>query len=446
MALADLELLSRSDRLRLGLLVAILVAVAIWASVKLVEPGPPRHIVLASGPESGVYHRYALRYIQALRRNGVTVEERLTGGAADNLRLLLDPKSGVDVAFMQAGVPTFPAADRLVMLASLYYEPLWIFYRGPDTLTQINHLHGKRMAVGVPGSGTRTLIDRMLDANGLLMSDGLPRDNTEVVPLGGDEALKALQAGEVDAALFVGGAQAPAIQKALRDPRIKLMSLTDADAYPRQFSYITKLTLPAGTIDLALNVPEHDVALIGTRAMLAARDDFHPALINLLVDAARDIHGPQGYFENAGEFPGTGPVDLRVSPYADQHKRFGSSFLYQVLPFWLATFVERAIIVIVPLVVVLVPVVSYLPGVLRWRIRSRVYRWYGELKMLENDVATRKGELPVEKWLADLDRIDEAVAHIRTPVGFASEAYTLREHVALVRRAVLAKAGAAATA
>jgi hypothetical protein len=184
--------------------------------------------------------------------------------------------------------------------------------------------------------------------------------------------------------------------------------------------------------------------MVGTKAMLAARDGLHPALINLLIDAAREIHGEQGYFEAPGEFPGTAPVDLRVSAYADQHKRFGPSFLYRFLPFWVASIVERTIILVVPLLVVLVPLMNYLPQFLRWRVRSRIYRWYGELALMERDVATRKGELPVEKWLHDLDRIERAVGQIRTPAKFASEAYTLREHVGLVRRAVLARAGASA--
>ena len=441
MAFDDLALLSRRDRIRLAVLVAILVAVAIWASVQFLQPGPQRRIVLASGPESGVYHKFARRYIEILGRQGIVVDERMTGGAVDNLALLLDPKSGVDVALLQAGIASFPAADDLVMLASLYYEPLWIFYRDAGTLTRLNQLRGRKIAVGAPGSGTRALAEQMLRFNGLILADGRASDNTQALPMGGDGAIDALKAGTVDAVLLVGGADAPVIQTALRSPQIKLMSLDNAGAYPRRFSYLSKLTLPAGTIDPAIDVPGEEVQMIGTKAMLVAGSDLHPALINLLVDAAREIHGGQGYFEGPGEFPGTVPLDLPVSPDADQHKRFGPSFLYRYLPFWLATLVERTIIVVVPLVVVLVPLVSYLPGFLRWRARSRIYRWYGELALLERDVATRTDALPIEKWLQDLDRIQTAVEGLKTPTMYASEAYTLREHVGLVRRAVLAKSG-----
>jgi TRAP transporter TAXI family solute receptor len=435
----DFAALSRHDRVRLALLVVALVVAVTWVSAQFVKPGAPRHIVLASGAASGIYNQYALRYKQILAREGVKVDVRMTNGATENLALLLDPKSGVDVAFMQGGVATFPAADGLEMLASLYYEPLWIFYRGPATLTQLNELHGKRIAIGPPGSGTRTLVAQLFAVNGLSNASGVGLDNTDIVALGGDDALRALRAGEIDAALFVGGADTPTIQQALRDPLIKIMNLRHAEAYARRFPFLTRLSLPYGTIDLAHNVPNEDVAMIGTKAMLVARDSLHPAIVDLLVDAAREIHGHQGYFEAAGEFPGTAQVDIPVSPYADEHKRFGPSYLHRYLPFWLATFVERAIILIVPLIVVVVPVLNFLPQFLRWRVRSRIYRWYGELALLERDVSTREGTLPVEKWLQDLDRVEQAAEHIHTPASFASEAYTLREHIGLVRRAILAK-------
>ena len=344
--LEDLALLSRRDRLRLAVLVVALVAIVLWITTQLLQPGAPRRIVVASGNANGVYHRYAQRYVQLLARDGVTVHERMTEGAAENLRLLLDPKSGVDVAFLQGGLAKSPETDGLMMLASLYYEPFWIFYRGPVTLTDLRSLHGKRIAVGAPGSGTRALAQQMLELNGVADANGIGRDNTDIVATSGPDAVSALRAGDIDAVLFVGGADTPAIQQALRDPAIKLMSLARADAYPRRFPFITKLTLPAGTIDFALGIPDHDVAMIGTKAMLAARDGLHPALINVLLDAAREIHGEQGYFEAAGEFPGIAKVDLRVSPDADQHKRFGPSVLYRYFPYSVAAFLERAIIVL----------------------------------------------------------------------------------------------------
>jgi TRAP-type uncharacterized transport system substrate-binding protein len=433
MTLEKLALLSRRSRLSAAVVILLLIGAAAWTLGHFLQPAAPRHIVLASGLEDGLFHQFAKHYVEILARSGVTVEERLTAGAGDNLRLLEDPHSGVDISFTQGGIAKFPEANDVVMLANLYYVPMWIFYRDTDTFNHVNELRNHRVAVGAKGSGTRSLVEPMFALNNLTTED------FTMLPLGNEAALRALKSGEVDAAVFVDGARNQAVWAALHDPHLRLLSYGHADAYPRLLPYIKKLTLPSGVIDVAHDIPEKDVALVGTKAMLAARDGLHPALIELLVDAAHEIHGGQGLFEEAGEFPGTTRVDLRISTHADQHKRFGPSFLYRYLPFWLATMVERAIIILVPLAAILLPLFHYLPQLLRWRVRSRVYRWYGELALLERDVAKRTGALPTEKWLADLERIERAVARLHTPSGYASEAYTLREHIALVRRAVVAR-------
>ncbi len=433
----SLELLTRHDIVRLGILLVLLLAAAIWGALHFLGGATPRHIVLASGAADGMYHAYAQRYKAILARDGVTVEERMTDGAADNLRLLLDPNSGVDVAFMQGGV-TPPDTKSIEMLATLYYEPLWLFHRKDVPFALVNDILYKRIAIGKPGSGTRVFAEPLLAAN------GITGFNTDQHSMGAIESLRALQQRKVDFAVLVGPVQAPAIWQALHDPGLEIAPIVRAEAYERRFSYISRLRLPQGAIELAQNIPAADIPLIGTKAMLVARADFPPALVNLLLDAAHEIHGAQGYFEAANEFPGIARVDIDVSTAAERHKQFGPNLLYRYMPFWVATFVERLIIVVVPLLVILVPLINYLPQVLRWRVRSRIYRWYGELKLLEREVASREGTLPVEKWLHDLDRIEQAAQGIKTPISFASEAYTLREHIRLVRRAVLAKAGTVA--
>lgn len=400
----------------------------------LLQSAIPRRIVLASGLGDGMYHQYAQRYRQILARDGVIVEERMTGGADENERLLRDPASGVDVAFLHGGVVRPAERDSLVMLAALYYEPLWIFYRDSVVHPHFDELRHRRLAVGSPESGVRAFMEPLLAANNITPL------NSELVPLVNLAALRALQSGQVDAAFLVGPAQFPAIWQALHDPELKLMSLARADAYPRKFPYITRLTLPAGTIDLALHIPQQEMKLIGTKAMLVARDGLSPAIINLLLEAARELHGQQGFFEADGEFPSTAPVDLPVSVDAARHHRFGPSLLHRYLPFTLAAYLERLVVLLLPVLFVIVPLTNFLPRLFRWRARSRIYRWYGELALLEHEVRTRTGTLPIEQWLQDLDRIGNAAARIRAPLSYASEAYTLREHIALVRDAVMAKA------
>lgn len=437
MSLSDLLLFSRRDLLRTSVLGALLVAACLWVSFLFLKPIPSRRIVVASGPESSLYHQQAQRYKEVLAREGVTVEERMTEGGGENLRLLLDRKSGVDIAFVQGGVAKFPEADALVMLASLYYEPLWIFVRRGERIDALAALVGKRIAMGMPGSGSDAL------ATPLLAASGVSSANATLLRMPADRAQRALKSGDVDVSLIVGGARAPAILAALTDPTLELVSLAQADAYPRRYPYLTRRTLPAGAIELVPLTPPRDVALISTEAMLAARDDLHPAIVNLLLELIRNEHDDQGYFEAPSEFPNIEQVDLRVSPDAVRHRRFGPSLLYRYLPFWVATFLERFVIIVVPLLVVMVPVLNFLPQIMRWRVRSRIYRWYGELTLLEREVRSREGDLPIERWLSDLERIQRAAERVTTPASFASEAYTLREHIDLVRRTVLAKAAAA---
>ncbi len=429
---------ARSSRLRLAALILALVTAA-TLGVWYLQRAIPRQIVLASGVKSASYHLDADRYAAILARQGVTVIERMTGGAGENAALLLDPKSGVDVAFMEGGVIAPADRDKVEMLAALRYEPVWVFYRGDRTLTRIEQLRYQRVAVGTPGNGGRVIVEPLLAASNVTSS------NTRLLPIGGAEALRALQEGTIDADVIVGAPRSPIIWQALHDENLKLMSFADADAYARRFRYITPLTLPAGTIDMSYRrIPAEPVRLIATKAMLVAREDLPPALVNLLLDAAVELHSEQGYFEAAKEFPSTAPVDLPVDTGADRHLRFGPNLLHRYLPFWGATFAERLIVVVLPLLVIFVPLFNFLPQVLRWRMRSRIYRWYGELKLLEVDVEARTGAPPIEKWLADLDRIEQAAEHIKTPASFASESYTLREHIDLVRRAVMAKAVASA--
>jgi len=427
--------LTAARRIVLGRRALLLVAIVIAAGLLawFVESTKPRHIVIASGPVDGLHHELALRYKAILARNGVTVTERVTAGAEENYRLLRDPQSGVDVAFMLGGVVPPDQREGLEMLAALYYEPLWVFYRSDEVLSQLDQLRYKRIAIGTPGQGVRAFLEPLLAAN------NITGFNSQFVPLGNVEALRALQAGNVDAIGLLGAVTSPAVFQALHDKDLKLMSHERAEAYQRRYPHISTMSLPPGTVDLALRIPEREVSLFGTEAMLVARTGLAPAITDLLVDAARDLHGGQGYFEARTTFPNTSVVDLPVSIEADRHMRFGPSLLQRHLPFFVASYVERLVILLVPVLFLLVPLINWLPQLLRVRARSRLYRWYGELALLERDVERRQGELPIARWLADLDRIEHAASHVRLPKSMASEGYTLREHIALVRRAIVAR-------
>ena len=427
---------SRRTLIRAGLLVVLLTALCVWVSLRFLDPIPPRRIVIASGPASGLYHHYAERYRKALAAEGVILEERTTDGATENYRLLLDRKSGVDLAFLQGGMASFPEADSLVMIASLYYEPLWIFTRRGEAADALSSFAGKRIALGSAGSGTNTL------ATQLLRASKVTAENSTLLAMPTSRSVAALKAREIDVAMNVTGPRSAALQATLTDPELELVSLAQADAYPQRLTFITRRTLHAGAVEFVPLTPPRDTALLATKAMLVARDDIHPAIVNLLLEVIRDVHNDRGYFETPNEFPNTDLVDIRVSPDAVRHHRFGPSLLYRYMPFWMATVLERFIVIVVPLLAILVPLFRFLPQIASWRVRRLIYRWYGQLIVLEHDVQAREGKLPVTQWLSDLDRIERGVERITIPASFASEVYTLREHIDLVRRAVLAKSSA----
>ena len=422
---------------RTAALLALLATACLWMSFRWLQPWPPRQLTIAAGPQHSLLLTHAEQYRDALAREGVTLVVRLTEGAGENMELLGDPQSGVDLAFVQGGQAGHVQAGKVVMIASLYFQPMWIFMRRGEAVDTLAALAGGRISTGMPGSGTHALVAPLLAASGVTLG------NTRLIDLPSDRAQAALNARQIDAAFLVGGVRTPAVEAALQDQSLVLASLAYADAYAQRYRFLARRTLYAGAISFAPVAPEKDVALVATELMLAARSDINPAIVNLLLEVVRDVHDDQGFFETAGEFPNVEQVDLPVSEDAVRHRRFGPSILYRVLPFWAAAFFERFVIIVLPLLAVLVPVIRAFPSVLAWRIRSRIYRWYGELALLEREVAAPSVQPPpIDRWLADLQRIERAAARINPPASFASEVYTLREHIGFVRRAALARVAA----
>jgi hypothetical protein len=318
---------------------------------------------------------------------------------------------------------------RLVSLGSVYPQPMMVYCRHPEPVELLSQLKGKRIAVGPEGSGTRVLALKLLKANEM---DGPP---TALLELQGDDAVKQLKDGAIDAAFLMGDSATPAVMRTLRGlPDVQLASFRQADGYLRKFKFLSKETLPEGAMDLAKNYPPRTLTLIGPTVELVARDDLHPALSDLLIRAAREIHGTPGMFRNAGEYPAPLARDFRISDDAERYYKSGEQFLYKRLPFWLASLVDRLLVLVLPLLVIIVPATRLAPAIYRWRIRSRIYRWYGALMAIEREMRGTPTPEQREKVHARLDEISRAVSELRTPASFADQLYVLRDHVSAVRR------------
>jgi len=414
-----------------------LVAGSFWLAAQFIEPMPPHRIVLATGPEGGAAHALGERYRAVLAKTGITVEVRATRGAGENVGLLAGRAAGVDAAFLVAGTVPADRTQGIVNVSNLGYAPLWGLTRGGADVTNPAGLRGKRIAVGAPGSGLDVALAPLLAAN------GISADNTTLLRLNGDEALRALAEGKVDAVFHGEGILSRLFQETLHRPDVRLMNFPRAEAYTRRFAHIVRLDLPEGTLDLARNIPDRDLALIGTTVMMAARADLHPTVIGLLVDAARDIHGAKGIFEKRGEFPHLNPVDdVPVSAAAVQYAREGPSFLRRYLPLWLADWLQRAFTLAIPLVAVVLPLMKLLPAAVQFMTRRLLYTGYADLRRVEHRLHTRDPATPVDDLAAELDRIDDWISGVRKSIFRASELYTLRVHLRVVRDAVLTRAQA----
>ena len=404
---------------------AIIVA-AFWIAFRYVRPAPPDEFVISTGFEGGAYHLNARRYGELLALDRIRVQARASTGSQENLDRLADPASGVSVAFVQGGVGDPAKYPGLVTLAALYYEPLWVFYRGDSDLVMLGQLEGKRIAIGPEGSGTRSLVQTLLAASKTGSRDRL-------LPLGANAAADALLAGRIDAAVFVAGPDASYVQRLLRAKGVRLMNFSHAEALSRRFPYLAAVKLPRGVIDIAADIPSREVTLVATTAYLVARQDFHPALVTVLLEAVNRVHRGGGAFHRAGEFPAGREGDFPLSEEAQQFFKSGPPFLQRYMPFWVANLLQRLLILLVPLIAVAIPVMRLFPGVYAWRVRVRLFRWYRELAKVEAE--STKGPAPqrVQELLARLEAIEEGVGRTRVPLLYTDYAYNLKLHIDLVR-------------
>ncbi len=410
--------------------VLVLIVAAFFLAMHFMPPPPPKQVTIATGGESGGYYAFGKRYSEVLARSGVKLDVRTSAGSIENLERLQNASGGVSIALLQGGIGNSEIAPGLMSLGRVFHEPLWIFYRGPK-IERLADLRGKRLAVGIEGSGTRALVNDILKAGQITAS------SATLVPVTGQPAVDALKKGELDAIFLALAPQAPLIQSLVRDKDVKLMSLVQADALTKIFPYLAKLTVPQGVFDLASNIPDQDITLVAPQAALVAQNSLHPAIIALLAEAAQEVHGKASLFAKAGEFPTQTDPEFEMDPDALRYYKSGPTFWKRFLPYWIANLVERAIVFLVPLLTVLIPLVKILPALYKWRFRQRLLKWYARLKEVEEDVSEVVPGPDARSAAATLhtklDNIDDAVGRLAVPIQFAEQFYNLRNHLDLVR-------------
>lgn len=423
-----------SSALRVWIVTLLLALFGFVIAFQFVGPAPPDRVVIAAGPEDGIYARFATRYQTFLEQHGITLEIRFTSGSIENLEQL-DRDNDVQIGLVQSGCGDRANSPYLRGLASLAIEPVWLFHRQDLPLADLRDLRGRRLGTGLEGSGSRIVAMEVLRKNGLDAS------SVTVSPLANDQSAAALEAGTLDAACFVVGSESPLVKQLLASSKITLFEFERADAYAQIFRHFSRVVLPRGVVDLELDLPPQDVELIGTLATLVAHQDLHPAVIDLLLQAADEVHRSGSLLEAPGEFPSAHRVDFPLSKEARRYFKHGPPFLQRYLPFWAATFLDRMKVMLLPLLTLMIPLIKTVPPLYRWRMRNRIFRWYRDL--IEVDLALKPGisDEQAAAQVTALDRIEADVEQVTVPLSLADELYELRVHIELVRSKVRSCSG-----
>jgi uncharacterized protein len=416
-----------------GWMVAV-VAVAVVLLFLLVDPTPPRAIELATGSTNGAYHAFGLRLAERLAVDGLEVRLVPSAGSIENLERLRSKEGSVAMALVQSGLVVSNAASGetdLRALGSLFLEPVWVFHRRSLPLTSLRDLAGKRVAVGIEGSGTLPAALAILEANGLLGPDG---DRVETVKVGGESAAEELLAGRVEAAFFVAAPSNMVVHRLLREPEVDFHGLRRGLAYQAVFPRLMTLEIGEGQLDLAADVPDEDKTVLAAAVTLIVNDRYHPGLTPLILDAAKEVLRDGGALERPGAFPADYPTDFELLREADHYHRFGPPFLMRYLPFWVATVAFRILIMVIPLLALLIPLIRITPPLYVWRTRARIYRWYKHLREIDQRIDSGSIQATVDEDIAGLLELENEILKVQVPLSYADELYDLHLHIEWVLR------------
>jgi TRAP-type uncharacterized transport system substrate-binding protein len=409
---------------------AALIGAAVWIAFAFLRVTPPRTVTMATDPEGTTSAELGKRYRELLAVNGIDLRLMSSAGAVEDVARLRDPHSGVDIAFVPGGIIASQQSKDLVSLGTLFYEPLWVFYRGPRIAEIHESMQGKRISVGSEGSGTRALAVKLLAQTGIV-----ERRNATLLGLTPEVAAKQLLHGEIDGAIMLTSWESPVVRQLLAAPDINLANTPRADAWVVLYPFLNKLILPAGVGDMANNRPPADVMLIATKTSLVVRSDLHPAIQYLLLEAASQIHSGPGVFRQAGQFPAAESIDVPLSAHARQYYKSGPPFLQRHLPFWLAVLVQQLLVALIPLAGVLYPLVRFTPSAYDWAMERRVFKLYEELQRLEDRLAFDSGKpQQVDDVLTQLERLDKRASSLQVPVSFRPRLHSLRSYIRLIRQ------------
>jgi TRAP transporter TAXI family solute receptor len=415
----------------------ILCVAAFWFTLHFVKPAPPDHFVITTSTKTSAYYQLAQRIKEEAAKKGVKIEVRESGASSENLKLLKDPNSGVQAGFVQGGLTNSIDSPTLHSMGRLITEPVWVFYRGAEKLEYLTQLKGKRILTGPAGSGTSIPARKLLEAN------GVTAENATLIPMPLADYSAEFEKGTADAGFLVVGAEDGRLQALLRQPGIRIMNMAQSGALIQRYPYLSPVTLRQGVVDFVRNVPEADASLVATKAALLVSDDLHSALVTVLSQAILTVQSKPALKDTGDAKLFTLGVDalsedpeFAVPDDARRVYKNGATFFQRVLPYWVATLVDRAFILILPLIGIILPLARLVPVIYNWRMKRRILNWYRELKNLEHSLPKAAALDVIESREHELAHIEDGVQKISVPIHLSADFYELRNHVEFVKRRI----------
>jgi TRAP-type uncharacterized transport system substrate-binding protein len=413
--------------LALVIVLLVLFLAGIFCLCTALHPLPPRRITMATGPDGSNYAFWGKRYKILLAKEGIELDLVATKGGVENLKLLRDPNSGVQLGFVEGGVASDSDSPDLVSLGTLGYEPVWFFSRKVASDRGLFAFRGKRVSIGPEGSDSRALMDELLKRNAL---DTGAFHELNLEP---EAAAAELLNGNIDACVLMTSWGSPVVHQLITAPGIDLASFSRADAYVALFPSLSKLVIPAGVADLENNRPPRDTTLLATKTNLIVRGNLHPALQYLLLETASQIHSHGGIFQKAGEFPAPEALEIELSSDARHYYKSGRPFLQRYMPFWLAALVEQAAVLVIPLLGLLYPLGKGLASLYGWGMQRRIFLPYGELHWVEMEINKLGQQPPTEEIRNRMKHLEERADRVRVSANYIPMLYSLKENIAYVR-------------
>lgn len=409
---------------KLGFGAFVLILLVLGISYQFIDPAPPKKLSIATGTTSGSYYKFAQEYKKLLEKEKFELLIVPTQGSVEALKKLQNKE--VDIAFVQGGVANEEEVKTLRSLASIYFEPLWIFYSEKFDFKYINELKGKKVSIGSEGSGTKPLALEILKQN------SIDKTNTTLLELSNEAAQQALDEGEIDVLFSVISPSSKMVQSLLSNPKVKLLNIQRASAYSKKLHYLTPVSIGEGVVSLQNNIPSSNITLLSTTATLVGQKDLHPDLIRLILKTAKQVHSTPSLFENNEIFPSKKYLQIPLHVDAKHYLEKGDSFLEKIFPFWIASSIDRLVIMIIPLLTLLIPIIKGALPLYRWRIRSSIYKWYKILHEIDLKLESLdKSELP--KIKEDLEKMAEDIQKSsKIPLSYMGEYYDLRVHANLI--------------